>query len=155
MTTPQSRNSASGPTRRAFLSTTGLAIATASLRPDRAAADPKAPFTYEVQRSEDASRAMLSDEEHHILREGGTECPASSPLWTEARDGTYDCKGCDLLVYRAPWKEQAVTNALEAEGFDASNVSSLSLNEIAKIKGTLDSGMTATNRSKIEKLLAE
>ncbi|PWR00918.1 hypothetical protein DKT77_19635 [Meridianimarinicoccus roseus] len=48
---------------------------------------------------------------------------------------------------------QSVVNALRVEGFDTSNVSNLTLGQIAEIKGVLESGMTATDRSKIERLL--
>lgn len=49
---------------------------------------------------------------------------------------------------------QAVENALRVEGFDTGNFENLSLNQIAEIKGVLESGMTATDRSRIENLLA-
>jgi len=49
---------------------------------------------------------------------------------------------------------QAVANALRVEGFDTTNVNDLSLAQIAEIKGVLESGMTATDRSRIEELLA-
>lgn len=48
---------------------------------------------------------------------------------------------------------QAVVNALHVEGFDTSNVGNLTLSQVAEIKGVLESGMTATDRSKIERLL--
>lgn len=49
---------------------------------------------------------------------------------------------------------QSVENALRVEGFDTGNIGNLSLNEIVEIKGVLESGMTATDRSRIENLLA-
>lgn len=49
---------------------------------------------------------------------------------------------------------QAVANALRVEGFDTANIENLTLSQIAEIKGVLESGMTATDRSKIEALLA-
>ncbi|MEM8851756.1 MAG: peptide-methionine (R)-S-oxide reductase [Pseudomonadota bacterium] len=61
-------------------------------------------FDFEITRTEADWRAMLSDEEYRILREGGTEQPKSSPLWEETREGTYACKGCDLPVYESEWK---------------------------------------------------
>ena len=46
------------------------------------------PFDYEVTRTDDEWRALLGDD-YAILREGKTELPRSSPLWAEAREGTY------------------------------------------------------------------
>jgi hypothetical protein len=48
---------------------------------------------------------------------------------------------------------QSVTNALRVQGFDTTNVENLTLGQIAGIKGVLESGMTATDRNKIERLL--
>ena len=36
----------------------------------------------------------LTPEQHHILREEGTEPPGSSPLNQEKREGDYHCVGC-------------------------------------------------------------
>ncbi|MEM8570221.1 MAG: peptide-methionine (R)-S-oxide reductase [Pseudomonadota bacterium] len=62
-------------------------------------------FKFEVTRSEEEWRAMLTDAEYRILREGGTEVPKTSPLWEETRAGTYHCRGCGLPVYDAEWKK--------------------------------------------------
>lgn len=61
-------------------------------------------FAYEVRRTEEQWRAMLTDEEYRILREGGTEERKSSPLWEEDRAGLYRCRGCELPVYESEWK---------------------------------------------------
>lgn len=61
-------------------------------------------FTYEVNRTDEEWRAMLAGDEYAILREGYTEQPKSSDLWDETRDGSYHCKGCELLVFSANWK---------------------------------------------------
>ncbi|MEM7491216.1 MAG: peptide-methionine (R)-S-oxide reductase [Pseudomonadota bacterium] len=91
--------------RRAML-TTSLASTALLAMPTtgHAGTAPTAGFDFEVTRSEAEWRAMLSEEEYRLLREGGTEAPKSSPLWEETRDGTYACKGCDLPVYDSEWK---------------------------------------------------
>lgn len=61
------------------------------------------PFDYEITRSEAEWRELLG-EDFAILREGRTEQPRSNPLWAEARTGTYDCRGCDLLQYSSHTK---------------------------------------------------
>lgn len=49
---------------------------------------------------------------------------------------------------------QSVINALRVEGFQTDNVENLTLAQVAEIKGALESGMKAENRSKIEDLIA-
>lgn len=61
-------------------------------------------FTYEIQRSDDEWRAMLSDFEYKILREFDTELPHTSPLAKETADGVYHCKGCELASFSSNWK---------------------------------------------------
>jgi len=61
-------------------------------------------FIYEIRRTEEEWRALLTPQEYRILREGGTELPASSDLWDETRAGTYSCKGCTLDIYASDWK---------------------------------------------------
>jgi peptide-methionine (R)-S-oxide reductase len=95
--------------RRTFLAATGatgLALGTVRRASSEAlpAAPEAAPFTYEIQRSEAEWRAMLSEDEYGILREGGTEFPRTSDLWNETRDGAYGCRGCNLHVYSSNWK---------------------------------------------------
>lgn len=68
-------------------------------------------FDYEVTRSEAEWRALLG-EDFGILREGKTEVPRSSPLWAEAREGTYSCRGCELLQYKSSTKINLLTGWL-------------------------------------------
>jgi peptide methionine sulfoxide reductase MsrB len=49
------------------------------------------------ERSDAEWRAMLSEEEHEILREGGTEFPTSHPLWNDYTEGEFLCRGCDIV----------------------------------------------------------
>ncbi len=61
-------------------------------------------FEYEITRTEQEWRALLTDHEYYIMREGGTEPQRSSSLWAEASRGNYDCKGCGLEQYRSNTK---------------------------------------------------
>ncbi|QIE41305.1 peptide-methionine (R)-S-oxide reductase [Rhodobacteraceae bacterium SC52] len=90
-------------TRRSFLAAFGLTAAS-GLTGRRATAASTDSFRFEITRSDEDWRSILSDDEFRILRRGGTELPGSSPLWTERRDGDYCCKGCDLLIYRGGWR---------------------------------------------------
>ncbi|MFN0263770.1 peptide-methionine (R)-S-oxide reductase MsrB [Tepidamorphus sp. 3E244] len=60
--------------------------------------------SFEISRSEDEWRAMLSEDEYAVLREEATERPFSSPLNDETRDGTFTCAGCGLDVYSSQAK---------------------------------------------------
>ena len=93
------------PSRRTFLA----ASAGAALAPGVASAtQPEPPtsevFDYEVTRTEGEWRAMLTNEEFHILRRGSTELPKTSTLWNNTAAGSYHCKGCALTVYASDWK---------------------------------------------------
>lgn len=92
--------------RRRFFATTGAAAiavgSPASARVPARLSDDS--YTYEINRSDEEWRAMLTGDEYGILREGYTEQPKSSPLWQEKRAGSYHCKGCDLKIYDARWK---------------------------------------------------
>ena len=92
--------------RRHFLSgASGAAIGFGYMQPSLASTTPiEDEISYEVQRTTQEWKAMLSKHDYGILREGKTEEAKSSSLWTEDRDGTYHCKGCDLTSYDARWK---------------------------------------------------
>jgi peptide-methionine (R)-S-oxide reductase len=94
--------------RRGFLATASFAaISVGSQGSARVAARLSGEdFTYEINRTDEEWREMLAGDEYAILREGYTEQPKSSPLWEETREGTYQCKGCDLHTFSANWKRQ-------------------------------------------------
>ena len=91
--------------RRSLLGSAPAALGAAALGAP-AAAGTGAPdgFAFEITRSEEDWRAMLTEDEYTILRMGGTEVPKSDPLWESLEPGTYCCKGCDLPIYDARWK---------------------------------------------------
>lgn len=55
--------------------------------------------TFEVSKSPEQWRQVLSPEQFAVLREEVTEQPGTSPLNAEHRAGTYTCAGCALPVY--------------------------------------------------------
>lgn len=59
---------------------------------------------FEVMRSDDEWRALLSDIQYKVMRREGTERSGSSPLDENWADGTYHCRGCDLAVYSSKTK---------------------------------------------------
>lgn len=62
-----------------------------------------------IHKSEDEWRALLTEEEFYVLREGGTEPAGSSPLNHETRTGTYVCAGCALPLFKSEWKYNSGT----------------------------------------------
>lgn len=90
-------------TRRGFFATSSAA-ALAVAAPTAFASTPGDAHTYEITRTEEEWRAMLSEYEFAILRGGRTEKPKTSPLWEETAPGAYHCKGCDLHSFDGRWK---------------------------------------------------
>lgn len=95
------------PTRRAFLGSallSGAAIPFAGPAMARPGAGDD--FSFEIIRTDEEWRAMLSEEEYQILREGETEWPRSNPLWDDYRAGEFCCRGCDLPLYSSDWRAE-------------------------------------------------
>lgn len=59
---------------------------------------------FEVTRSEEEWRKILTPEQFQVLREHGTERAGSSPLDALFRPGTYLCVGCDLALFSSQTK---------------------------------------------------
>ena len=57
--------------------------------------------TFEVTKTEDEWRAMLTPDQFNILRKEGTEPPFTSPLLDEHRNGVFACAGCDLPLFES------------------------------------------------------
>ena len=52
-------------------------------------------------------KAKLSEEEHWVMRESGTERPHTSAFNAEWREGTYHCKGCGTPLFSSEAKFNA------------------------------------------------
>ncbi len=78
---------------------TGLLAGAAFFRQPRAAAG-----SFEVVRSDEEWRRLLSPAAYRVLRGHGTERPFSSPLDGEKRAGRFDCAGCDLPLFASAAK---------------------------------------------------
>ncbi len=64
---------------------------------------------FEIARTPDDWKKLLSADEYSVLREEKTERPHSSDLLAEKRKGTYHCAGCDLAVYSSETKYDSGT----------------------------------------------
>lgn len=65
--------------------------------------------SFEITRSEDEWRTILTSAQFSVLREEATERPFTSPLNNEKRAGTFHCAGCDLAVYPSDTKYDSGT----------------------------------------------
>jgi peptide-methionine (R)-S-oxide reductase len=65
--------------------------------------------TFEITRTPEEWRAILSPEQYRVLRQAGTERSGSSPLNAEKRRGTYNCAGCALPLYSSDAKFESGT----------------------------------------------
>ena len=57
-----------------------------------------------INKTEGEWKALLTEEEYHVLREEGTERPFSSPLNKNKGEGIYYCKACDLPLFSSETK---------------------------------------------------
>ena len=56
---------------------------------------------FPVQHSDAQWRALLAPASYHVLREGATETPFTSPLLAEHRPGVFACAGCGKALFRS------------------------------------------------------
>ncbi|WP_316858866.1 peptide-methionine (R)-S-oxide reductase MsrB [uncultured Cohaesibacter sp.] len=93
--------------RRDFIGYMFSVTASAVLTPRGAVAAPSEAF--EIEKSEEEWRKILTPEQFAILREQSTERAFSSVLNDEKRDGTFHCAGCDLPLYSSKAKYDSGT----------------------------------------------
>ena len=80
------------------------ALSTLALTQALRAASDAGEEVFEITRSDQEWRAMLSDMEYHVMRKEGTERAFTSPLDKNYADGMYHCRGCDLPLYSSEHK---------------------------------------------------
>lgn len=74
---------------------------------EHAAADAKK--TFEIEKTDDDWRAILTPAQYYVLRQHGTERAGTSPLNAEKRKGIYACAGCDLPLFSSETKFESGT----------------------------------------------
>ena len=70
-----------------------------SMKPSKASSG-----KFEITKTEEEWRAILTDDQYAVLRQEATERPFTSPLNDEKRAGLFNCAGCELPLYDAATK---------------------------------------------------
>lgn len=77
------------------------------LQADDAMAESKK--TFEIAKSPEEWKKLLTPTQYHVLRDHGTERPGTSPLNQEKRKGVYACAGCELPLFASDTKYESGT----------------------------------------------
>jgi peptide-methionine (R)-S-oxide reductase len=60
--------------------------------------------TFEITKTEEEWRKLLTPEQFNVLRKHGTERAGTSPLDKQYGKGTYNCSGCNLPLFSSDTK---------------------------------------------------
>src|SRR2546429_666036 len=96
-------------TRRTMLLGTAGTLAVFSLLRWGAATDAAPAAKFEIEKSDEEWRKLLTPAQYDVLRKHGTERPGTSPLNAEKRKGTFACAGCDLPLFSSDTKYESGT----------------------------------------------
>jgi peptide-methionine (R)-S-oxide reductase len=69
----------------------------------------KAAGRFEIEKTDDEWRRILTRSQYEVLRLHHTETPGSSPLNREHRKGTFACAGCELPLFSSTTKYESGT----------------------------------------------
>ena len=64
---------------------------------------------FEIEKSDEEWRRLLTPAQYDVLRKHGTERAGTSPLNKEKRKGTFACAGCDLPLFSSDTKYESGT----------------------------------------------
>ena len=95
-------------TKRSWLLGAAGTIAFAAMRWS-SATDAAPAEKFEIEKSDEEWRRLLTPAQYDILRKHGTERPGTSPLNKEKRKGTFACAGCDLPLFSSDTKYDSGT----------------------------------------------
>jgi peptide-methionine (R)-S-oxide reductase len=98
-----------GLSKRTFLGTAAAAIGAFVIGGCTRSGEAVATESFEVSKSPEEWRAILTPQQYAVLREESTERAGTSPLNKEHRRGTYVCAGCALPVYSSETKFESGT----------------------------------------------
>ena len=99
--------------RQILLGTAGVAAATAGgmalLRGQSTTATAASDGTFEITKTPEEWRKLLTPQEYAVLRDADTEARWTSPLNKEKRKGTFACAGCQLPLFKSETKFESGT----------------------------------------------
>jgi peptide-methionine (R)-S-oxide reductase len=64
---------------------------------------------FEVTKTDDEWRAILTPEQYKVLRQEGTESPFKNAYHDNKKEGVYSCAGCDLPLFSSKAKYDSKT----------------------------------------------
>ncbi len=94
--------------RRLFAAVSGTALA-AALGWRLFGAGPAVAGKFEIVKTEDEWKKLLTPEQFYVLRKHGTERPFTSPLDKIYAPGAYHCAACDLELFSSKTKYDSKT----------------------------------------------
>ncbi|MFM1814335.1 MAG: hypothetical protein RLZ98_1030 [Pseudomonadota bacterium] len=71
--------------------------------------DAASPGKFEIGKTKEEWRKILTPQQFYVLRQHGTEHPFTSPLDKNYAPGVYHCAGCDLPLYTSETKYDSRT----------------------------------------------
>lgn len=98
-----------GMSKRTFLGSAAAMLGAITIGGCSRKGDAATAETFEVEKTAEEWRAILTPEQYAVLREESTERAGTSALNAEHRKGTYRCAGCDLPVYASEAKFESGT----------------------------------------------
>lgn len=80
---------------------------------------------YEISKTDDEWKALLTPMQYYVLRQAGTERPFTSPLNKNYKEGVYTCAACDTPLYQSEHKfdsgtgwpsfDRAISNSVDLD----------------------------------------
>ncbi len=64
---------------------------------------------FEIEKTDQEWKAILTQEQYYVLRQEGTERPFSNPYHNSKERGIYHCAGCDLPLFSSDKKFDSQT----------------------------------------------
>src|SRR3954452_1660255 len=96
-------------TRRTMLLGTAGTLAMFSMFRWGSTTDAAPAAKFEIEKSDEEWRRLLTSAQYDVLRKHGTERAGRSPLNAEKRKGTFACAGCDLPLFSSDTKFESGT----------------------------------------------